>query len=111
MPREITISDSSFLQYEKSFSIGGSNSGVSPETIEWVPADPRDARFVTDAMLKYAKGEGQVALLLESFFLHPEDYLTAMDKNFDYVLTHNKYFSRNLGWLSYPKGGSWIHLD
>lgn len=111
MKPKITISDSSFLQHVKSLSVGGSNSDAEPAFFEWEAADPDIARFVTDANLKHAKGEGQVALLLESFFLHPEDYATAMQKPFDYVLTSNAYFARNLGWLYYPKGGSWIRVD
>lgn len=108
MKPKITISDSSFLQYTKSFSVGGTNSETEPAFFEWEMADPQEARFVTDAMLKHAKGKGQVALLLESFFLHPEDYITAMQKPFDFVLTHNAYFAKNKGWLYYAKGGSWI---
>lgn len=107
--KKITISDSSFLQYEKSLSIGGTATGVAPTFFEWEQADPETARFVTDANLKHAKGEGQIALLLEAFFLHPEDYITAMQKPFDYVLTSNAYMARNMGWLYYPKGGSWIN--
>lgn len=107
--RKITISDSSFLQYEKSLSIGGTATGTAPTFFEWEQADPQEARFVTDANLKHAKGEGQVALLLEAFFLHPEDYVAAMQKPFDYVLTSNAYMARNMGWLYYPKGGSWIN--
>lgn len=79
---------------------------------EWEFADPEEARFVTDGYIKHAKGEGQIAILLEPFFLHPENYMTAIEKNFDYVLSHNHYFViNNPGWLWYPYGGSSISPD
>ena len=49
--------------------------------------------------------------MLETFFLHPEDYITAMQKPFDYVLTSNRYFADNKNWLWYPHGGSWIDFS
>jgi len=108
---KVTIADNLFLQYGKSFSIGGDNAGVGPTYFEWELADPQSARFVTDSFLKDAKGTGQVALLLESFFLHPENYLAAMGKPFDYVLTSNRYFAENRSWLWHPHGGSWIDFN
>jgi hypothetical protein len=109
---KVTIADCTFLQYSKSCSIGGDNVGVGPTHFEWELADPQNARFVTDSFLKDAKGTGQVALLLESFFLHPENYLMAMEKPFDYVLTSNQYFVENhTNWLWYPHGGSWINFE
>lgn len=108
---KVTIADCTFLQYTKSFSIGGGNMGVGPTYFEWELADAQSARFVTDSFLKDAKGEGQVAILLESFFLHPENYITAIQKPFDYVLTSNQYFMENKSWLWYPHGGSWIAFD
>lgn len=109
---KVTIADCSFLQYEKSCSIGGENHGVGPTNFEWELDNARNARFVTDSFIKDAIGEGQVALILESFFLHPENYLIAMQKPFDYVLTTNRYFETNrTNWLWYPHCGSWIAFD
>lgn len=106
---KITVADSLFLQYGKTAKLGGENKSISPTYFEWERADADTARFVTDSELKYAKGEGQVAFLLETFFLHPEDYLTALEKPFDYVLTHNMYFARHKeNWLWYPHGGSFV---
>lgn len=107
-PNKVTISDSLFTPYARSMRLGQGNAGISPTHFEWELADPQTARFVTDPNLKHARGHGQVALLLESFFLHPEDYLTAMEKPFDYVLTHNSYFAQHKDWLWYPSGGSFV---
>lgn len=108
---KVTIADCAFLQYQKSESIGGDNSGIGPTYFEWELADPQEARFVTDGFLKHAKGNGQVAWLSESFFLHPENYTLVMGMDFDYVLTHNQYFVNNMDWLWQPHGGSWIAFD
>lgn len=107
---KVTIADSAFLPYSKSASLGKENP-FGPTHFEWEFADPQTARFVTDGYLKYAKGAGQVAWLLEPFFLHPEDYLMAMEKNFDFVLTHNMNFVTNKNWLYYALGGSWIPFE
>ena len=82
-----------------------------PKYFEWVSADDQAARFVTDSFIKSAKGEGQIAWLLEPFSLHPEDYTSAMKKPFDAVLTHNLYFANINNWLWYPRGGSWIDRE
>lgn len=109
---KVSIADSMFTDYVNSLSLGGGNSTRKPSYFEWEKADPKSARFVTDSEIKNAKGEGQVALLLESFFLHPENYLEAIRKPFDYILTHNRYFSDNYdNCLWYPKGGSWVDFD
>lgn len=107
---KVTIADSAFLPYGKSASLGSENP-FGPTHFEWEYADPQMARFVTDGNLKYARGEGQIAWLLEPFFLHPEDYLTAMEKKFDFVLTHNMNFVTNKNWLYYDLGGSWIPFE
>lgn len=112
MTIKIPLADNMFIQFEKSLSLGGGNSGVTPTFFEWEQAEPSQARFVTDSCIKNAKGEGQVALLLESFFLHPENYFDAISKPFDYILTHNRYFADNYpNCLWYPKGGSWVAFD
>lgn len=109
---EVTIADSLFVQYGKSAKLGGLNSNISPTYFEWSPFVPEKACFVTDSDIKNAPGDGQIALLLETFFLHPENYLTAMERPFDYVLTHNLYFAKHKdNWLWYPHGGSWIDFD
>lgn len=108
---KVTIADTLFLSHTKSAFIGGGNIGMGPSMFEWEPADPRTARFVTDSCIKDAAGPGQVAWLLEPFFMHPENYMLAMQKDFDAVLTHNRYFSTHLKdrhWLYYSHGGSWI---
>jgi hypothetical protein len=108
--KQITLSDNLFLSHTKSAFIGGDNIGVGPSHFEWVPADADSSRFVTDSTIKDAKGPGQVAWLLEPFFMHPENYFAAMQKPFDAVLTHNRYFAENYGWLWYPHGGSWVDM-
>lgn len=108
---KVTIADCNFLQYVKSASVGQDNSSVAPTYFEWELADAQTSRFVSDAMLKFARGEGQVAWLQEPFCLHPEDYHMALSKKFDYVLTHNRYFVENYDWLWYPFGGSWIDFN
>ena len=109
-----TIADCAFMPGSKSESLGGENHGLGPTHFEWELAAPREARFVTDAFLKDAPGKGQVAWLSESFFLHPENYWMALQKPFDYVLTHNRYWAENHeleNWLWQPHGGSWIDLN
>lgn len=109
--RKITIADSLFLDHTKSAFLGGDNIGIGPTYFEWERADAKYARFVTDSDIKNAEGPGQVAWLLEPFFLHPENYFEAMKKPFDAVLTHNRYFaSNNRNWFWCPHGGSWINL-
>lgn len=109
--KKITIADSLFMQYARTSKLGVGNKDVTPADFEWELAEVEKARFVTDAHLKYAEGPGQVAFLLETFFLHPEDYLTALQKPFDHVLTHNSYFAKHKGWLWYPHGGSFVPFD
>jgi hypothetical protein len=109
---KVTVADSIFLEYGKNIKANGANAGVSPTYFEWERADPDTARFVTDSDIKHAKGPGQVALLLETFFLHPENYLAAMEKPFDAVFTHNKYFvDHKDNWLWYPHGGSFVAFN
>lgn len=105
---KVPIADSLFLPYCKSSRCGNGNKDVTPTHFEWHGTNVEDARFVTDPFLKYAKGPGQVAFLLETFFLHPEDYVTATQVPFDYVLTHNAYFAQHKNWLWYPAGGSFV---
>lgn len=108
--KKITISDNLFISHTKSAFIGGDNIGVGPTEFEWEHTDSFRARFVTDSNISNAVGIGQVAWLLEPFFLHPENYLAAMQKPFDAVLTHNRYFAEHNGWLWYPHGGSWVDM-
>lgn len=107
-----TIASSGFAPPKRAAYLDGANLGVAPESFTWEWTDPRTARFVTEECLDQAGGSGQVAWLLEPFFLHPQPYLAAMNKPFDYVLTHHRSFAENLqNWLYYPAGGSWIGLD
>lgn len=108
---KFTIADGEFIPYGKSESLGGDNTGIGPTYFDWEPANPKTARFVTDRNIKDAVGPGQIGWLSESFFLHPENYLEAMKKPFDAVLTHNHYFAQNMNWLWFPHGGSWINVD
>lgn len=104
---QVTIADC-FLQYGASVS-NGCGIGVKPSHFEWQRADAASARFVTDGWFRDAPGKGQVAWLVEPFFLHPENYLAVMGKPFDYVLTHDDYFvQNNRNWLWCPCGGSWV---
>jgi hypothetical protein len=111
MMKQVTIADNLFIYHAKSVFADGDNIGLRPRDFEWQVDDPDTARFVTDSLIKDARGPGQVAWLLEPFFLHPENYITAMSKNFDAVLTHNQYFALHNGWLYYPHGGSRIALE
>jgi hypothetical protein len=111
MNRNIKIADCGFLPGGKSQSLDGDNFGLGPAHFDWELTDIHQAHFVTDSFLKDTSGDGQIAWLCESYFLHPENYITAMQKNFKYVLTHNWYFAENMkhkNWLWVPKGGSWI---
>lgn len=107
---KVTIADSLFLSHSKSAFLGGSNH-ASPSYFSWEPADPGTARFVTDSDIKYARGKGQIAWLLEPYELHPENYSEAEKKGFTAVLTHNRALALKKGWLFYPHGGSWIDFD
>lgn len=109
---KVTIADSLFLPHTKSAFLGGDNIGIFPSYFEWELANAASARFVTDSDIKHAKGDGQIAWLLEPFHLHPENYIEAMRKPFDYVLTSNLYFAENNeNWLWVPHGGSWIDFN
>lgn len=105
---KIPIADNLFISHTKSAFIGGDCIGVGPSDFEWENVSAEDARFVTDPFIKSVDGSGKVAWLLEPFFLHPENYFAAMERNFDAVLTHNQYFALHKNWLWYPHGGSWI---
>jgi hypothetical protein len=107
--RQVSIADCSFLQYHKAFYLGGENINAAPVTFEWVLGEPQTARFVDDCYLTQTIGKGQIAWIQEPFFLHPENYLTVMGKQFDYVLTHDDTFvQNNRNWLWTPAGGSWV---
>lgn len=107
-----TLADCGFLKHTRSPYIGGDNIGLGSAHVEWQAADPQAARFVTDELLPQARGRGQVAWILEPFTLHPHTYLTALEKDFDYVLTHDRTFADNHeNWLWYPAGGSWVAFD
>lgn len=109
----VTIADCGFLLTgTRSAFIGGENVGVGPSHFEWERTDPLTARLVTDAFISHARGQGQVAWLIEPFFLHPGNYTAALDGDFDFVLTHDDTFVANReNWLWYPAGGSWIAFD
>lgn len=106
-----TLASSGFVPPKQAAYLDGANLGIAPDSFQWEWQDPLTARFVTEEYLSAAPGRGQVAWLLEPFFLHPHDYLTAINRNFDYVLTHDRNFAtNNENWLYYPAGGSWIDL-
>jgi len=116
MVKKVTICDHTFLDHTKSASIGGDNIGVRPTHFEWEYADAQNARFVTDGDIKYARGKGQVAWLLEPRGLHPENYEIALEKDFDTILVHSYPLFRAIHkgiWrpMLYPYGGSWISFD
>jgi hypothetical protein len=88
------------------------NAEVKPSFFEWVYAEPDVARFVTDSHLKMAEGTGQIAWVQEPFFLHPDNYQIALEKPFDYVITHNRYFAdNNHNWLWCNSAGSRISMN
>jgi len=104
-----TIADQNFLSLGvKSMTLGGERTGEGAKYVEWVPASPTDARFVTDGMIKHARGAGQVAILMEPYPLHPEDYHIAWERRhqFEAVLAHSTATAWGARW--YPWGGSWI---
>jgi hypothetical protein len=104
---KVSIADC-FLQYGESIS-SCSHPDIKPSHFEWQREDAQHARFVTDGHFADAVGTGQVAWLVEPFFLHPENYIAVMQKPFDYVLTCNDYFvQNNKNWLWCPRGGSWV---
>lgn len=111
--RKVTIADSLFMPYGKAAHLLGDNLDVSPTNFEWELADPQSARFVTESHMREAKGAGQILWILEPFFLHPENYLWAMENGnrFDHVLSHNAYFSKQQNWLWHPFGGSMIRFS
>lgn len=109
---KVTLASSGFVPPKQAAYLDGANLGIAPDSFQWEWSDPQTARFVTEERIGAARGRGQVAWLLEPFFLHPVPYLSAMDKPFDYVLTHDRNFSTNLrNWLYFPAGGSWIGLN
>lgn len=111
---KVTLADTSFLPHTKSAFIGGDNIGVGPTHFEWEPEEPTHARFVTDSWLIQAKGPGQVGWLIEPYSLHPENYLVAANKDFDAVLTHNRYMAAAFAhrhWYWYPHGGSLVDFS
>lgn len=108
--KKVTICDSLFLQYSKSASFGGINADFSPRFFDWERADAQTARFVTDSDIKNARGEGQVAWLLEPFALHPENYYLVQERahEFDAILMHSHLdMVPTARW--YPFGGSWTY--
>lgn len=106
-----TVADGGWIGRTLSPYMGGDNLSAAPVLVKWKYADPQTARFVTDEFIPQAKGKGQIGWLLEPFFLHPDTYLTAMSKNFDYVLSHDDNFIQNSErWLWYPAGGSRVAL-
>lgn len=106
-----TLASSGFVPPKQAAYLDGANLGVAPDSFQWEWQDPQTARFVTEECIDAARGIGQVAWLLEPFFLHPGQYIAAMDKAFDCVLTHDHNFATNVkNWLYYPAGGSWIGL-
>lgn len=84
---------------------------IGPTHFEWEYADARTARFVTDSDIKHARGEGQIAWLLEPRDLHPENYALALERKdeFDAILMHSH--CDEYGALWYPHGGSWIPFN
>lgn len=110
---KVTIADSLFMPYGRSAHGREDNLTVVPESVQWEAAPAQDARFVTELHMRAARGPGQVAWILEPFFLHPQNYTWLMEnyQKFDYCLTHNANFSRTLGWLWHPFGGSSIRQE
>jgi len=69
-------------------------------------------KIITDSEIKHTNGRGQVALLLEPYLLHPEDYIEAAGKDFDMVLSHHKRFVNIYdNWKYYPLGGTFIQEE
>lgn len=107
-----TLANCGFLPAKLAAYLDCDNIAAAPQHVEWVADKPQTARFVTEEYIDQARGRGQVAWILEPFFLHPDPYLAARHKCFDYVLTHDRTWAdNNENWLWYPAGGSWIGFD
>ncbi len=97
-----------------SASLGGENEHEKPESIEWLrEGPPTDPSVLTDAWIKEAPNipGRKIAWILEPYELRPDPYADAMrlEKHFDFIVTHDRYFANREGWLLYHYGGSWIH--
>lgn len=104
---KVTIADSLFMPRASAMT-----ADVRPRVMEWERSEPWAARFVTESHIREAPGTGQVAWLLESFFLHPYNYVYLLESYFEHVLTSNRYFAENNEkWLWFPHGGTWIPQD
>lgn len=113
MVKQITICDSGFINHSKSASIGGDNLGLGSPNLKWIPASIKDARVVTGGHIKDAPAKGQVAWLIEPYELRPTNYRAAFKRRheFDFVITHDKYFASFENFRYAPYGGSWIAFD
>lgn len=109
---KVTLASYGLVPPKQAAYLDGANLGAGPESFRWQWVEPSQARFVTEECLSRAPGPGQIAWLLEPFFLHPENYLQDKLSAFDYVLSHDRQFVMNQEkWLYYPAGGSWIEFD
>lgn len=113
MVKQITICDSGFINHSKSASIGGDNLGLGSPNLKWIPASIKDARVVTGGHIKDAPAKGQVAWLIEPYELRPTNYRAAFKRRheFDFIITHDKYFASFENFRYAPYGGSWIAFD
>ena len=97
-----------------SASLGGENEHEKPQSIEWLrEGPPTSPSVLTDAWIKKAPNipGRKIAWILEPYELRPDPYTDAMrlEKHFDFIVTHDRYFANREGWLLYHYGGSWIH--
>ena len=97
-----------------SASLGGENKYEKPTSIEWLrDGPPTNPSVFTDAHIKDAPDipGRKIAWILEPYELRQDPYVEAMrlEKHFDYVLTHDRYFANRPGWELYRYGGSWIN--
>jgi len=108
-PKKIHITSSGDFFYA-SISTDSMGYGISPKYIDWSLNNIMNdnARVVTDSDIKKYFGPGKIALLLEPYELHPENYWEVATGNYDYVLCHHKEWCERLGWLYYPFGGTFL---
>lgn len=89
-------------------------SDVVPKYFQWRHRTYRHdiARFITDRWIKKYEGMDKIALILEPYELHPENYWMAADSHFQAVLSHHRdWVERFDNWLYYPYGGTHLKQE
>lgn len=108
-PKKIHISGGDFQGPSVSTSSMGRD--VKPKFIEWDKWHYAEeiGKVITDRHIKEHVGIDKIALLLEPYELHPENYYEAAGAKYDWVLSHHKeWVERYDNWLYYPFGGTFL---